>query len=127
MPQGALAANVAKQGTSLVPLNVDTSGSMQVQSGGSKSTLNISAAAVIKASPGRLRRIIVQTVGTAGNWVFNDLTTTSGAAAANQVATIAYNASGLVAGVPVVFDWPFQTGIVISAVPTGGVIAVAYD
>lgn len=90
------------------------------------SSMDISAAAVVKAAAGKLARIVIQDVGTAGAFTLNDVATVAGAAAANQIASIAYNATGVVAGVPIVFEWPCANGIVVSTVTTGGVIAVSY-
>jgi hypothetical protein len=47
--------------------------------------------------------------------------------AANQVTSFAYDATGVVAGLPLEFDWPCAYGIVISAVPSGSsVYSVSY-
>lgn len=95
--------------------------------GGSTPTYDVSAAALIKAGPGRLAQIIVQVVGSAGNFTLNDSATVAGAGAANQIAEVAYNATGLVAGTPITFNWPFVNGLVVSAVTTGGSLAVSVD
>jgi hypothetical protein len=80
-------------------------------------SLNITAATVIKASPGRLVRISVIVAGAAGT--ANDCTTTGAAAAANEVAVIPA-AIG-----PVLLDWPCLTGIVV-APGAGQTVAVSY-
>lgn len=90
------------------------------------SLLDISAAVVVKATPGKLARVTIQALGTAGAFVLNDVATTGAAAAANQIASIAFNATGVAAGIPIEFEWPCLVGIVVSAVTTGGVIAVSY-
>lgn len=47
--------------------------------------------------------------------------------AQNQVWSLAYNAAADVIGGIFVLDWPFQNGILVSAVPTGGgALAVSY-
>ncbi len=89
-------------------------------------TYNVAAATVIKAAPGKLARITIQSMGTAGAFVINNLAANSGAALGNQIASIAYNATGVVPGVPIVFEWPCSTGILVSAVTTGGVLSVSY-
>jgi len=86
--------------------------------------LNQSAAAVIKATPGILCRVVIGTVGTAGSLTFNDIDTVGGAAAANQIVSLAYG--DLTAGQVIDLEFPCKTGIVLSAIPTGGVISVSY-
>lgn len=87
--------------------------------GGINSALNVTAAAVIKATPGRLARISVIAPGTtSGSLTINDCTTVAAATTANKVFTIAYGS--LTAGQVIVLDWPFQSGIVVSAVPGAG-------
>lgn len=91
-----------------------------VSDGGNKWT-QVTAAAVIKASPGRLFKITVIAPGsTGGTFTFNDCTTTGAAASGNEIFNIAYNAATNVAGNIWTLDWPCQLGIVCSAVPTGG-------
>lgn len=115
MPQNAPASNIVVGGADLVT------------TGGAKSSLNVTAAAVIKATPGRLCKIVVNgVVGTGGALTFNDCATTAAAAAANQI----YTAAGTVAvGTVITLDWPCLVGIVCSAVPTGGtpVFSVSYS
>lgn len=94
--------------------------------GGSLSSLNMTAAGVIKAAPGVLYRIVVVAGGsTSGSFVFNDCTTTGAAAASNQVLIIP---EGTAVGTAYWIEWPCQNGIVLSAVPTAGspIVAVAY-
>lgn len=84
---------------------------------GLSTSLNITAATVIKASPGRLVRINVLVAGAAG--AANDCTTTGAATAANQI-TVIPAAAG-----PLLLDWPCLTGIVV--VPGAGqTIALSY-
>ncbi len=96
----------------------DPNGVEQAATGGNSSAINVTAAAVIKATPGRLCKIIVLgVVGTGGSLTVNDTTTTAGATTANQV----YTTAGTVAvGTVISLDFPCINGIVISAVPTGG-------
>ncbi len=109
MPQGPLAAAV-------------------VNTGGNNSSLNLSAAAVIKAAPGRLRRLAVNAAGSSGAWIFNDCATLATATTANQVANMPYNATGVYAGAIVPLDLVCKVGLVLSAVPAGAPVgAVFYD
>lgn len=85
---------------------------------GFNASYNLSAAAVVKGTPGRAVRVSVLVAGTTAGSV-NDCATTGAAAVSNQVAVIP-NVVGVV-----LLDWPHQTGIVV--VPgTGQVLAVAY-
>lgn len=93
-----------------------------------QSKLNITAAVVVKAAPGRLCKIIVSAPGTtSGALTLNDCTTTGAAAAANQIISIPF--ANLTAGQVISLDIPCKNGIVVSAVPGGGspVYAVAYS
>jgi hypothetical protein len=91
--------------------------------GGVNNTYAVTGTGVVKAAAGHLHKLIVQTAGTAGSWAFNDCAAVASASTANQIALLAYNATGLVAGEPLNFDWPCKVGIVVSSVPTGGVAA----
>ena len=96
----------------------DPNGVIQHADGGNSSAINVTAASVIKASPGRLKTIIVLgVVGTGGSLTFNDCTTTGAAATANEIYTVA---GTIAVGTPVKLDFPCINGIVCSAVPTGG-------
>ncbi len=82
-------------------------------------TLNITAATVIKASIGVINRVSVIVAGSTAGSV-NDTTTTGAAATANEVFSIP-NTTGVY---PV--NFPCKKGIVV--VPgTGQTIAVAFD
>jgi len=90
---------------------------------GTRSTLNVNAAGVIKASPGRLAKITVGgTVGTGGSYTFNDCTTTAAAAAANQIFT---TAGTLAVGSVIDLNVPCLSGITLSAFATGGAPTLA--
>lgn len=84
----------------------------------------ITAAAVIKAVPGFLCTVIVDNVGSGGALTLNNCTTTGAAASGNQIASIAQ--ANLVAGVPYTFLVPCNSGIVVSAIPTGGKVRVSF-
>ena len=119
MPQNPLAATVATNpANSQVPLKTDGTQNLLVNGGGKSSALNVTAAAVIKATPGRLNKfIVVVAPGTSGTLTFNDCATVGAAATANQIYSIAYTAA--TAGLVVTLDWPCLVGIVISAVGGG--------
>lgn len=128
MPQNPLQATIAlNQENAQASARLDAVNNLNTQSGGASSSLDITAAKVIKATPGRLRRLVVLgVVGTGGSITLNDCATTGAAAAANEI----FTASGTLAvGTVINLDWPCQVGIVISAVATGGtpLYAVSYD
>ena len=81
--------------------------------------LNITAATVVKAAPGRVIRVQVLVAGS-GTGTVNDCLTTGAAAAANQIATI----PGVLG--PLEVNAACLTGIVV--VPgTGQTLAVFYN
>lgn len=89
------------------------------RAGGNASKLNISAATVVKATPGTLVRISVNTAGSAAGSAY-DASTTGGNTAANLIADIP-NTAGVLA-----LEWPCSNGILI--VPgTGQVLSVAFS
>jgi hypothetical protein len=95
--------------------------------GATQAAYNVTAAAVIKASPGTLFRIVVIAPGTTGGGLtLNDCATTGAAAIGNEIASIPY--SDLTAGQVIDLEWPCKAGIVVSAVPTGGspIYAISY-
>ena len=92
--------------------------------GGSSALLNITAAQVVKAAPAILIRIIPVIVGT-GTLTLNDCATTGAVATANQIAAIP--AASMTAGVPIVLEWPCETGIVISTITAGGQFSVSFS
>jgi len=88
------------------------------QVGAIKSQPNIYQPTLLKAAPGYVFSLVVNTAGSAPGTI-NDCTTIGAASAANQVAPIP-NTTGVYK-----LDWPFQNGIVI--VPgTGQVIAAKW-
>ena len=60
--------------------------------GGLYSALNVTAAAVVKASAGLIYRITINTAGSAGTLTINDAATTGAAAAGNVVYNAAFGA-----------------------------------
>lgn len=94
--------------------------------GGTLSSLNTTAAKVVKATPGRLCKVVVTTPGSAGNLTFNDNNATGGTnVAANQILSLAFGS--LTAGQVISLDFPCSTGIVLSSIPTGGNVAISYQ
>jgi hypothetical protein len=107
--------------------SIQAGGANLVTTGGSFSKLNVTAAVVIKATPGRLCKVIVNgTVGTGATYTFNDCATVGAAAASNQIVVL----SGTTAvGSPITLDWPCTVGIVLSVFATGGapILSVSYS
>lgn len=124
MPQGPFASNIAKTAAGvLTPLLVDANGYLLISSGISiqNSSLNLTAAAVIKASQGNVFQISVIDPGTTGGgFVLNDCKTTGAATLANEIWSLAYNATANKGGAIFTLNFPTQLGLVLSAVPTGG-------
>jgi len=119
MPQSPLNNNSVNPAGASVPNKQVAGGDLVVTSGGQKSTLNVTAAAVIKATPGVLHKIIVIAPGTtSGSLVINDLAATSGSAAGNTILSVAFGS--LTAGQVITLDWPCATGIAVTGVPGGG-------
>lgn len=125
MPQAPLNYTAKNAANALAPLNLDAAGTL-ISGPGKLSALNITAASVVKAGAGRVARVVVLgVVGTGGALTINDCATTGAATTANQIFTIA----GTVAvGTILLLDFPVTTGIVVSAVPTGGTpqFAISY-
>jgi hypothetical protein len=107
-----MTAPLANNGeTPKVPLGVDNIP-------GAQTALNITAATVIQASPGRLARIHVIVAGSAVGSA-SDAAAVADVAAGNQIATIP-NTVGVYD-----VDWPCLSGIVVTP-GTGQTVAVAY-
>lgn len=87
--------------------------------GGNKSSLNVTAATVIKATPGTVYNISVTTAGSAPGTV-HDTNLVASAAAANLV----YEIPNTVGNYPITF--PCFTGITITP-GTGQVLSVSYN
>lgn len=88
---------------------------------------NITAAAVVKATPGTLATVTCIAPGTtSGALTLNDCAAVADAAATNEILTVAFG--DLKAGQVITLNWPCKTGIVVSAVPGAGSpqFAVAY-
>ena len=129
MSQTPIALNSKNPANAFTPTLVDAGGMLEVTNGGKSSALNLTAAAVIKGSSGRLAKIVIIAPGsTSGTFTFNDCATTGAATAANTIFTLAYNATSNVAGSVFNVEWPCANGIVLSAVPGGGspIVAVSF-
>lgn len=120
MPQGAIATVVAKNPTNAgAPASLDNGNNLMTSHGGLLSHLNITATTVVKATPGRLAKVVVLVAGSAAGSV-NDVATTGGVATANEVFSIP-NTAG-------VYDLDFPMGVGIVVAPgTGQTIAVSYS
>jgi hypothetical protein len=109
-----VASGVAK------PQYMDSMG-VQVTANGASAALNITAASVIKATPGRVARVSILAPGsTSGSFVLNDCATTGAATTANQVFNLPYNGTNNIAGSVFNVEIPCAVGIVCSAVPGAG-------
>lgn len=88
---------------------------------GTNNALNLTAAAIIKAGPGRIAKVSIIAPGsTGGAFTINDCATTGAATTANEIWSLAYNATANLGGAIFTLSFPCKTGIVLSAVPTGG-------
>jgi hypothetical protein len=124
MSQNPLGAYVAKNPSNiLVPLTTDANGNLFIGTG-SIGKSNITTPIVIKASSGRLVKIVVNTVATGGVLSAHDCATTGAAAAANQI--IGIGAAWPAAGTVIPLDWPCAAGIVVDP-GTGGNVSVSFD
>ena len=126
MPQNAQSANVAvtpTPGAHAAPLQLDQSGNL-LTGNGSTNKLNITASAVIKASAGRVCKVTVVAVATAGTFGVYDAATTGAAATANAV--LQYASGYPAVGTVIPLDFPCLTGIVVNP-GTGGQVSVSFD
>jgi len=124
MPQGALQANVATNpALARAPLTVDASGNLLIGAG-SANKLNVTASTVVKASAGRVCKVTVVAVATAGTFGVYDAATTGSAATANAI--VQYTAAWPAVGTVIPLDFPCATGIVVNP-GTGGQVAVSFD
>lgn len=89
------------------------------------SSLNLTAAAALKSTPGSFATIIVVKTGTAGSLTINDSATVAGANAANTIFTALFSA--LTVGQILEIDVPCFTGVTVSAVPTASQFTVTYN
>jgi len=86
---------------------------------------NSIATAVIKGTAGTCFQIMVVSPGTAGSLTVNNCATVGAATGGNQV--VSYLASGMFAGQIIDVNFACNTGIVVSAMPTGGQFTIVYN
>lgn len=86
--------------------------------GGNASALNLTAATVVKSTPGTVWRVIVNTAGTTAGGIY-DAASTAGNTAANLIASI--EAAGVY-----ILEFPCANGILFEP-GTGMVASVAYS
>jgi hypothetical protein len=101
----------------------NTQASVLTTAGGQNSSLDVTAATVIKAAPGRLVRITVLAVATAGTFGAYDTTTTGSTATANAI--VQYTAAWPAVGTVLTLEWPCANGIVVNP-GTSGAVSVSY-
>jgi hypothetical protein len=126
---GSVVALLKACAAALNKLIFGTAGSLLTASG-INSTLNITAASVVKASAGRACKVIIVAPGsTSGAFTLNDAATTGAAAAANVIWTLPYNGAANVAGAVFNLDIPVTNGLVVSAVPGSGspILAIVWN
>lgn len=117
MPQNPLSATVATESGASRPLGLDLSGNL-LTGQGLNTTLNITTSTLVALGPIRLSRAVLQTGGST-NSICYDSATIAGAAATNQIASLATTQI-----VPLSIDWPCLKGLVV--VPgTSAVVAVS--
>lgn len=122
MPQGPLQANVAINASNKsAPLQMDATGNL-LTGCGSANRLNVTAITAVKASAGRVGKVVINAANSTAVKVY-DCATTGAAAASNLI--YAGPATGVV-GTVVPLDFPCATGIVVDP-GTGGVVAVSFD
>ena len=128
MAQNPLAAFVALYGSKLVGIAANIAGTIQTSQGGLQSSLNNTANAVIKASKGRVAKVIINNPGgSSGVISINDAATSGAVAAANLVWQQAYNATANVEGEVILLDFPCQNGIYLTVDGGSPIVSVSYD
>lgn len=130
MPQSPNQVYPSVSGGVAKPLNNDANGLLLSTTGGDSTALNITAAAAVKASAGRIAKIVILAPGsTGGAFTINNCATTGAATTANQVFTLPYDSTMNLAGAVIELDMLCSVGITVSAVPTGGSprIAITYS
>jgi hypothetical protein len=93
--------------------------------GGNQTALGVAAAKIINARPCILYSLTIVNPGSGGTLTVNDSATIGGASSSNTLLSIA--SSSLAVGQTFQLAFPVTTGIVVSAVPTGGSINIAYS
>lgn len=126
MPQNAQQANVAvtpAPSAHSAPLQLDQSGNL-LTGNGSVNKLNVTASTAIKAGAGRVCKVTVVAVATAGTFGVYDVATVGAAATANAI--VQYASGYPAVGTIIPLDFPCLAGIVVNP-GTGGQVAVSFD
>jgi hypothetical protein len=126
MPQTAQSANVAvtpAPGAHAAPLQLDQSGNL-LTGNGSANKLNVTTSTAIKATAGRVCKVTVVAVATAGTFGVYDVATVGAAATANAI--VQYASGYPAVGTVIPLDFPCLAGIVVNP-GTGGQVAVSFD
>jgi hypothetical protein len=119
MPQSPLAADVAlTPAGAFAPMHLDANGQLRTCNGSVSSALNITAATVVKATPGRAVMVSVIVAGSGAGAVY-DHATTSGVGAASEIFIVPDTAGAYL------IDWPCAVGIVV-APGSGQTLAISY-
>lgn len=92
--------------------------------GGTQSALNLTAPTPVKAMPGTVYRVNVNAAGSDGELTVNDCATLDDASASNVILSAPF--ANLWQGAVLELKYPCLVGLVISAIPTDGAIAVSY-
>lgn len=121
MPQAPLSAATAVNPAGKFVMNVvDATGNEFVASG-KTGAYNVTAITAIKASAGRVVKVVVNVASSSAVKVY-DVATTGGAAAANLIYA---GPTTSVVGTVITLDWPCANGIVVDP-GTGGTVSVNY-
>jgi hypothetical protein len=124
MPQNPNAATVAvNPAGAQAPAHLDAYSNLRINPIPALTVLDITAATVVKAAPGRIGKVHVVVPGSANGSV-NDCLTTAQVNVTNQICAIPAFSTAQIA--PVSVDWLTSTGIVV--VPgTGQTLSVSYE
>jgi hypothetical protein len=93
--------------------------------GGNQSALNVTSPAVINPRRCILYSLTIINPGSGGTLTLNDAASVGAATSANLLLTM--TSASLVAGQSFQLAFPVTTGLVVSSVPTGASINVAYS
>lgn len=131
MPQNAFQVTGAKTAAgSQAQGSIDPFTTAILSEGGATATaLHVTAATVIKAGRGRVKKIVILSAGTtSGSFTINDSATTGGAANTNAIWSVPFDGASNVQGNVIDLDCPVTNGIVVSTVPGGGapVLSIFY-
>lgn len=122
MGQTPLGYNSVAPGNILSPQQLDAFGALYASGTGNQSALDLTAGThVLKASPGRLGKVIIGTASTTAVILYDNATGTGLTVAQQIYTTPATSVVGIY-----VFDWPCLVGLTI-VVGTGGVVNVSFS